>query len=79
MKILDRSAELIVTIETSKDTRTMLTDSFPLYLLLTMNILTKKFFYYPDDINLFKVNYGNTRTVCEVYSKLTIKTPEQRQ
>ena len=25
---------------------------------------------------LFKVINGNTRTMCEVYSKLTIKTPE---
>ena len=29
-------------------------------------------------IYLFKVNNGNTRTMCEVCSKLTIKTPEWR-
>ena len=28
---------------------------------------------------LFKVNNRNTRTRCEIYSKLTIKTPERRQ
>ena len=28
---------------------------------------------------MFTVNYGNTRTRCEIYSKLTIKTPERRQ
>ena len=29
-------------------------------------------------IYLFKVNNGNTRARCEISSKLTIKTPEQR-
>ena len=27
---------------------------------------------------LFKVNNGNTRTMCEICSKLSIKTPERR-
>ena len=31
-----------------------------------------------DDIYLFKFNNENTRTMCEVCSKLTIKTPERR-
>ena len=35
--------------------------------------------YYPDGIYLFKVNNRNTRTRCEICSKLTIKTPERRQ
>ena len=30
-------------------------------------------------IYLFKVNNGNTKTMCEICSKLTIKTPERRQ
>ena len=30
-------------------------------------------------IYLFKVNNRNTRKTCEIYSKLTIKTPERRQ
>ena len=30
-------------------------------------------------IHLFKVNKGNTRTMREICSKLTIKTPEQLQ
>ena len=30
------------------------------------------------DIYLLKVNNGNTRTRCEMCSKLKIKTPEQR-
>ena len=30
------------------------------------------------DMYLFKVNNGNTRTICEIGSKLTIKTTEQR-
>ena len=28
--------------------------------------------------HMFKVNNKNTRTRCEIYSKLAIKTPEQR-
>ena len=34
--------------------------------------------YYPVvSINLFKTNNGNPMTMCEIYSKLTIKAPEQ--
>ena len=32
----------------------------------------------PAGIYLFKVDNGNTRTRCEICSKLTIKTPERR-
>ena len=32
----------------------------------------------PDGIYLFKVNNRNTRTRCEICSKLTINTPERR-
>ena len=35
--------------------------------------------YNPAGIYLFKVNNRNTRTRCEICSKLTIKTPERRQ
>ena len=35
--------------------------------------------YYPVDNCPFKVNYRNTRRRCEIYSKLTIKTPERRK
>ena len=34
---------------------------------------------FPANIYLFKVNTRNTRKKCEIYSKLTIKTPEQLQ
>ena len=34
---------------------------------------------YPASNYLFKVNNRNTRTRCEICSKLTIKTPERRQ
>ena len=34
---------------------------------------------YPVGNYMFKVNNRNTRTRCEIYSKLTIKTPERRQ
>ena len=33
----------------------------------------------PAGICLFKVTNGNTRTMFEICSELTIKTPEQRQ
>ena len=33
---------------------------------------------YPAGIYLFKVNNRNTRTRCEICSKLTINTPERR-
>ena len=34
---------------------------------------------FPADNYIFKVNKRNTRTRCEIYSKLEIKTPERRQ
>ena len=34
--------------------------------------------WYPAAIYLLKVNNRNTRTRCEICSKLTIKTPERR-
>ena len=42
----------------------------------------KKYFNdcpYPVGIYLLKVNNGNTRTRCEICSKLTLKTLERRQ
>ena len=35
--------------------------------------------YFPADINLLKVNSGSDTRMCEIYSKLIIKTPERRQ
>ena len=32
----------------------------------------------PTNIRLFKVNNKNTKKMCEIYSKSTIKTPERR-
>ena len=34
---------------------------------------------FPANMNLLKVNKRNTRKMCELCSKLTIKTPEQLQ
>ena len=34
---------------------------------------------FPVNIYLFKVNNRRTRKMCEICSKLTIKTPERRQ
>ena len=33
--------------------------------------------FFPDGTYLFKVNNGNTRRACEIYSEFTIKTPER--
>ena len=33
---------------------------------------------YPAVIHLLKVNNRNTRTICEICSKVTIKLPERR-
>ena len=35
--------------------------------------------HYPAGSYMFKVNNSNTRTRCEICSKLAIKTPERRQ
>ena len=34
--------------------------------------------WYPVRIYLFKANNGNTRTMCEICSKWTVKTLQQR-
>ena len=48
-----------------------------------LNILGHTCFSYVKkssaNIYLFKVNYRNNREMCEMYSKLTIKTPDRRQ
>ena len=36
-------------------------------------------YYIPDSIHLLKVNNGNSRTMCEIFLKLIIKTREWRQ
>ena len=55
---------------------------------LLQNIISKIYFHFsvasfgantvPAGIYLLKVNNRNTRTRCEICSKLTIKTPERR-
>ena len=50
----------------------------PLFFFIYMNrsiIIT--IFNIPTGNYLFKVNNSNTRTKCEIYSKLTIKTPKR--
>ena len=46
------------------------------YLKNHLHILV--FYYIPASIYLLQVNNKNTRTRCEVCSKLTITTPERR-
>ena len=47
---------------------------------LSFDLCDTKFLYQytPAGIYLLKVNNRNTRTRCEICSKLTIKTPERR-
>ena len=42
-------------------------------------IVTESITWSAVDIYLFKVINENTRATCEIYSKLTIKTPKRRQ
>ena len=45
-------------------------------------LLTLKFdsrHYFPANIYLFNINNRNTAKTCEIWSKLTIKTPKQFQ
>ena len=57
----------------------------PVYLSLNIKINNLLLTYFtnsmkhPVGIYLLKVNNRNTRTRCEIYSKLTIKKPERRQ
>ena len=51
------------------------------YLQKYLNPLSQMFpavLYYAAHIHLFKVNNGNSRTICEICSKLTIRTLERR-
>ena len=53
---------------------------FELTKSLAPNIRQKKYLrIYPAGNYMFKVNNRDTRTRCEIFSKLTIKIPEQRQ
>ena len=45
---------------------------------LWWEIMTVLMIQYLADIYLFRVKYGNTRTMCENCSKLTIKTSPER-
>ena len=45
--------------------------------LQIVTLFTVVLYYYPPNIYLFKVNNRNTRSSREIYSKLTLKTPEQ--
>ena len=49
-----------------------------LLLIIKVNIINNKQTANPAGIYLLKVNNRNTRTRCEICSKLTINTPERR-
>ena len=52
---------------------------FYLHYFYFIYILCASFFsHYPTGVYLFKVNNGNTWTICEICSKLTIKTRQQQ-
>ena len=44
-----------------------------------LEIISESFNFNPVDMYMFKVSKRNTRTRCEICSKLTIKTPERHQ
>ena len=48
-------------------------------ILLKTTVVYKNYISAPAGIYLLKVNNRNIRTRCGICSKLTIKTPEQRQ
>ena len=50
----------------------------PLFVNLFISLIELKDNHYPVGIYLLKVNNGNTRKRCEICSKLTTTTPEQR-
>ena len=50
-----------------------------MYTYVYKHIHTHIYIYIPTNIYLLKVNNGNTRKMCEMCSKLTIKTPERGQ
>ena len=48
------------------------------FVTFKINMVIKIKSFNPAGIYLFKVNNRNTRTRCEICSKLIIKTPERR-
>ena len=49
------------------------------YFYMSKNIISDiKTYFIPVGIYLLKVNNRSARTRCEICSKLTVKTPEQR-
>ena len=53
---------------------------FFLWTKLSENLFLARYLIYtsnPASLYLLKVNNGNTRAICEINSKLTIKTPER--
>ena len=44
-----------------------------------IRVVASNFIGFPAGIYLLKINNGNTRTMSEIYSKLTIKIPRLQQ
>ena len=53
--------------------------SFLLVIVLKLRVFLQHIIYIPAGNYMFKVNSRNTRTRCEICSKLLIKIPERRQ
>ena len=61
-------------------THTFATNKISLWNITTMSAILIVFsIYFPASIYLFTVNNVNFRTMCEIFSKLTTKTPELPQ
>ena len=56
---------------------TRMTEIFPAKHVFGNGLVVRRI--YPVGIYLLKVNNRNTRTKCEIFSKLTIKTPKRHQ
>ena len=68
----------IVTVSQNSYFSIIKTRSAGIFLPSGLQILWGSHGHFPTSIYLLKVNNRNTRTGCELYSKLTIKTPERR-
>ena len=52
---------------------------FKIMIIIYIIDLTIAILIIPTDIYLLKVSNRNTRTICEICSKITIKTPDRHQ
>ena len=74
--ILRNSSEWLFSIDVNSSKKTIPKNTQNLGFYLVSILLFRDF---PGEIYLFNVNNRNTRTMCEICSKLKTKTPKRRQ